>query len=72
MKRKLIQTDILGLYVEMRKPRRWRYLLADVHLFLGIVWRPWESGRMDWRTAWDVAFGHSLYQNARRAWEAHR
>jgi len=31
--------------------RIWR----RVRLFLAIVWRPLEVGRMDWRTAWAVA-----------------
>lgn len=76
MKRKLIPTDFTDpstgepLYVTMRKPRRWRYLLAEIRLFCGIVWRRWEDGRMDWRTAWEIAFGNSLYHSAKRAWEA--
>lgn len=38
----------------------WPYLprwAKRVHLFAVIVWRPWYGGRMDWRTAWAVAFG---------------
>jgi len=29
--------------------------LRRLRLFYRIVWRPWYGGRMDLRTAWDVA-----------------
>jgi hypothetical protein len=40
------------------KPRRRRWpLLHAVTLFLFIVWRRHEVGRLDWHTAWEVARG---------------
>lgn len=46
------------LYVWAKVRPRWYWHWRRLSLFLGIVWRPcWGAGRLDWRTAWEVARG---------------
>ena len=59
---RLVQTDITDpatgepLYVYARIRPRWYWTMRKLWLFVRIVWRPYEGGRIAWRTAWDVAF----------------
>ena len=34
---------------------RWYWWIRRMQMFLEIVWRPFETSRIDWRTAWDVS-----------------
>ena len=43
------------LYVVAKIRPRWYWRCRRCWLFARIVWRRWETGRLDWRTAWAVA-----------------
>ena len=53
--RALAQTDVFDLYVHAKIRPRWYWLACNLRLFLSLVWRKQEFGRMSARTAWQVA-----------------
>ena len=64
---RLFPTDIIDpatgepLYIECIIRPRWQaWILTRLwtaQLFLGIVWRRYEEGRIAWSTAWEIAKG---------------
>lgn len=43
------------LYVYARIRPSWYWTVRQIRLFLKIVWRRYESDRIDWDTAWEVS-----------------
>ena len=50
------ETDWPGLYVYAKVRPRWYWTLKAAWLFVRIVWRRWDTARLDWGTAWQIAF----------------
>jgi hypothetical protein len=49
------ETDLGGwVYAKVRP--LWYWQLRRAWLFVRIVWRRWDTARLDWRTAWQIAF----------------
>ncbi len=43
------------LYVLAKIRPRWYWQIRRIKLFLSIVWRPYDTARLDWSTAWKVS-----------------
>jgi len=53
--RAMAQTDVGGLWVRAKVRPKCYWFIRRLRLFLRIVWRRYETERIDWRTAWQIS-----------------
>ena len=51
-----LPTDVADSWVWLKLRPRWYQWLRHIRLFLGIVWRHYETERIGWSLAWQIAF----------------